>query len=174
MFLEVTLATDKKASDDSPFCQYLCICCGSDSSPQISPRSQQIRVRLSATCCRVNPPSSRTHAIPIFINLSGLICCIATGATPPPKCLQFTRPPADEKQSSAACRRECHTSCCLHLAHYSDPHGWLMQSPGGGGVFFFSPLLTCVCIFFIPLSLIREKLLRSSPVFIFGKEEIPF
>lgn len=53
----------------------------------------------------------------------------------PPKCLQFTHSPADEKQSNAACRRECHTSCCLHLAHYSNPHGWLMQSPGGG-VFF--------------------------------------
>lgn len=59
--------------DFSYFYHYLCI------SPLLwewqlflrsPPAWGQITACLSAPCCRMNPPSSRKHAIPIFINLS--------------------------------------------------------------------------------------------------------
>lgn len=67
-----------------------------------------ITARLSATCYRKNPPSSRTHAIPVLINLSAP----SLWAPPPPpssKCLHTppTHPHSRlEWQSGAAYGRK--------------------------------------------------------------------
>lgn len=99
------------------------LCCGSDSFPQIS---SSLRADNGPSECSLLQNESTLIVQTCNPHLHKSICSISKGTTPP---LSTSSPPApDEWQSGAACRRKCHTNCCLHVGHYRDPHGGLMRS----------------------------------------------